>query len=351
MKNWAILLAVTLFLGACEDDFKVGADYKEVTVIYGLLDHGEITNQQFIKITKGFFSETEDNLLLAANKDSIYYSSLDVKVEEYQNGNLTNTFPCSKVDLDTLPVPIVKREGIFVTSPNFAYRFVTPLDANRQYKLIVKNNESGSIITSETSIINTDPNIFTVIKPFTANDQLQFADANQSYIFSWKAPVGAELFDILLQFYYDDINLATNVSTKKHVDLQLGSFIPRNGSAMSYDMENLVFYSLLNANIGVAPNGIVRRVDTSKLFFVAGDSVIQKYVDVNNAQGGLTNDQIKPFYTNLTRDGELGKDVLGIFGTRATLFVGDLVYDAATYDSIIGGSKTRNLNFIGQSLD
>jgi hypothetical protein len=351
MKNWILLLAVVLLFGACDDDFKVGADYKEVTIIYGLLDDGELSNQQFIKITKGFYSETEDNLLLAANKDSIYYQNLDVKVEEFNNGNLTNTFVCTKEDLNTIPNPYVKREGIFVDSPNYAYRFIADINPDRQYKLTVTNPASGSVITSETSVITTDPNTFTVIKPFTANDKLQFANSNLSYIFSWKAPVGSELFDIKLEFFYDDINLVNNDTTKKSVDLQLGSFIPRNSSSMSYEMQNVVFYSLLTANVGAAPANVVRRVDTSKLYFVAGDSVIQRYVDVNNAQGGLTSDQIKPFYTNLTRDGQLGKDVLGIFGTRATRFVGDIVFDDATYDSIINGSKTTNLNFVGRSLD
>ncbi len=351
MKNLGFLLLTLLFLGSCDSDFKVGADYKEVTIIYGLLDAGNAGGMQYIKITKGFYSETEDNTILAANPDSIYYNDLDVKVEEYNNGNLSNTFTCNKVDLATLPEPILKEEGDFASNPNYAYIFPASLDPKREYKLIVKNNESGSVITANTGIIDTTKNVFTIIKPFTANAQLQFADPNQNYIFSWKAPERAALFDILLQFYYDDINLVTKDTVKKHFDMPLGTSIPRTNAAMSYNMENLVFYSLLNANVGAAPTNVVRRVDTTKLYFIGGDTVIQKYIDVNNAQGGLTSDQIKPFFTNLSRDGVRGKDVLGIFGSRATRFAGDLVFDDATYDSIINGSKTRSLNFVGRSID
>jgi len=351
MKNFGFLFMVVLFFSACDDDFKVGADYKEVTIVYGLLDHGSLTNEQYIKVTRGYYSETEDNLLLAANIDSIYYRDLDVKVEEYDNGNLTKTINCIRVDLASLPVPIRKESGVFADSPNYAYRFMEPLDANREYKLIVKNNESGSVITARTGIISTDPNIFTIIKPFTANDQLQFGEPLQTYTFSWKAPPKAELFDILLKFYYDDINLVSMDTVKKSVDLALGSFIPRNAGAMSFEMDNVVFYSLLSANIGAAPANIVRRVDTTQLFFVAGDTVVQKYIDVNNAQGGLTNDQIKPIYTNLSRDGVFEKDVVGIFGARSTRFVGNLVFDTKTYDTLYYSDKTRNLNFVGISLN
>ena len=355
MKNFLFLLATVLCLSACDDDFKVGADYKEVTVVYGLLDKGFVNNQQFIKITKGFYSEKEDNLLLALNKDSLYYSNLDVKVEELSNGNVTNSFQCDKIDLYSLPEPVIKRNGVFLDSPNYAYRFTANLDPSKQYRLVIKNNESGSIVTGLTNVINTSDAIFTVIKPFTAFDQLRFADPNQTYTFSWKAPPGAELFDIMLRFHYDEITISTKDTVQKSVDLALASFIPRTSSTMSYKMENSTFYSLLTANVGAAgSNNVVRRVDTSELFFIAGDETIQKYIDVNNAQGGLTSDQIKPVFTNLERDGVPGittKDVLGIFGTRATRRVGYLVFDNETYDSIIGGSFTRNLNFVGRSFN
>lgn len=354
MKNLIYLLSVLLLFSACSEDFKVGADYKEVTVVYGLLDKGITSNEQFIKITKGFYSEDEDNLLLAMNKDSIYYADLDVKIEEVSNGNVSNTFQCNKVDLATLPNPVIKRTGIFLDSPNYAYRFVANLDPNLEYRLVLKNNETGSVITGITNIINTSDQIFSVIRPFFGFGLLEFSDPSQSYNFIWKAPPGAEMFDIMLRFNYDEITISTKDTVSKSVDLALASFIPRITETMSYKVENSTFYSLLTANVGAAPsNNVVRRVDTPELFFMAGDETLKTYIDINNAQGGLTNDQIKPEFTNLSRDGVPGtvtKDVLGIFGTRATRRVGYVLFDNDTYDSISGGSATRNLNFVGRSL-
>lgn len=345
-RVWVLFLAVAL-LASCDEDFKVGADYKEVTVVYGLLDDGLPSNEHYIKVTKGYFSESLNNEKVAQNPDSIYFEDLDVKVEEYENGNLITTYACSRIDLNTLPDPIQKETGIFADSPNYAYNFSANLDPNRQYKLIVKNNQTGKTVSGETGIINADPFFFKVTRPFTNSDVLDFADPDNDYTFRWTAPPGAVLFDVLLRFHYDETDLNTQIKTKKSVDLPLASFVPvGNNTSVASKIENRVFYSLLTSAIGSGGNRFTRLVDTAELFILAGDNEIKQYVDVNNAQGGLTNDQIKPIFTNLT-----GDDVIGLFSSRATRRFGYVNFSLETYDSIISGSATRNLNFTGRSTD
>lgn len=347
MKRVLVLFAALALMASCDEDFKVGADYKEVTVVYGLLDDGLVANEHYIKITKGYFSETLNNLEVAKNADSLYFNDLDVQIEEYLNGGLTNTFPLTRIDLATLPAPILKQMGIFAESPNYAYNFNANLESDRQYKLIIKNNESGKVVTGETNIINADPFFFRVTRPFTTNDVLIFADPDQEYAFRWTAPPGAVLFDVVLRFHYDETELSSGIKTKKSVDLPLATFVPSRGStSVTATVENNTFYSLLTAGIGAGGTKFTRLVDTAELFIVAGDNEIKQYIDVNNAQGGLTSDQIKPIYTNL-----VGEDVIGLFSSRATRRFGFINFDLETYDSIIGGSITRNLNFIGRSTD
>ncbi len=346
MKNFFLFLFVLLFLASCDDDFKVGADYKEVTVVYGLLDHGSLVNQHYIKITKGFYSDVQDNFLLALNKDSLYYNDLTVTIEELSNGNVTQTFNLTKVDIAALPNPIIKREGIFLDSPNYAYQFIAPLDPSRQYRLRVVNNETGKVITGETNVINTSASIFRVIRPFTPFPQVDFANPELNYTFSWVAPANSELFDIIMRFHYSERDVAADITVKKYVDLPLARFVEKKGTNMSYRMDNETFYSLLTSNIGAADANTTRRVDTSEVFFIAGDAQMKQYIDVNNAQGGLTNDQIKPIFTNLS-----GENVLGIFASRGTRGIGFTTFTDAMIDSIINGSRTRNLNFVGVSLD
>ena len=65
-----ILVAFVLFVSSCTKDFKVGADYKDITVVFALLSKADTFN--YVKVTKGYYDELQDNLLLAQNSDSIY---------------------------------------------------------------------------------------------------------------------------------------------------------------------------------------------------------------------------------------------------------------------------------------
>jgi hypothetical protein len=68
----SLLLIFTAFLifTSCETDFDVNADWKETTVVYGLLDQSIDT--QSVIIYKAFLGN-ESAYVLAQEADSIYY--------------------------------------------------------------------------------------------------------------------------------------------------------------------------------------------------------------------------------------------------------------------------------------
>ncbi len=343
MKNIFLFALCVLFFAACSEDFKVGADYKEVTVVYGLLDDGQLNNKNYIKVTRGFFSETENNLLQAKIKDSIYFNDITVKVEELQNGNAIQTFILNEVDLDTI-LTEKKQDGVFLVSPNIAYELEANLNPEHRYKLTVTNNETGKVVTAETPIINSEPNVFKIDYPISQFDRLGFSDPLGNYNFTWNGPPDATLFDIVLRFYYWEEDITTQQDLYKFADLPLGKFIEGTGP-MNYKMDNSKFYSLLTGALGAGGNNIRRYIDTPTLTFVGGSEDLKRYIDINTAQGGLTNDQIKPIFTNL-----IGEDVIGIFSTIGTRRLGFLPYTDKTWDSIQNSTLTRNLNFAGRSL-
>ena len=68
MRKFLIASISVLFLAiSCTTKFNVGADYKEVTVVYGLLSLADTAH--YIKITKGYFDQKQNNLELAKNPD------------------------------------------------------------------------------------------------------------------------------------------------------------------------------------------------------------------------------------------------------------------------------------------
>ena len=82
MKKIAIfLLLISVFFMACETDFEVNASWKEVTVVYGLLDQSQ--QQQYIKINKAYLGEG-DALQMASVADSSNYNPEDLEVKIFK---------------------------------------------------------------------------------------------------------------------------------------------------------------------------------------------------------------------------------------------------------------------------
>ncbi len=105
-KLTIFLLAVSVFFVACETDFELNASWKEVTVVYGLLDQSQ--QQQYIKINKAYLGEG-DALQMASVTDSSHYTpfnyvdstgDLQVKIYRVIQVFSTNDSTTSYIELD-----------------------------------------------------------------------------------------------------------------------------------------------------------------------------------------------------------------------------------------------------------
>src|SRR5947209_3608613 len=118
MKFRTLLLAISLFafVSGCKKDFDITANYKEIPIVYGLLNAQEFTH--YVRIQKGYL--IDGNALIAAGvADSIYYPDvLTVKLKAQPNGSIYNL---TRIDGNTVGLP--KDSGIFANSPNILYTF------------------------------------------------------------------------------------------------------------------------------------------------------------------------------------------------------------------------------------
>jgi len=71
LKNVFLLLFLLLILSACNDDFPINSEWKDITIVYGLLNASDTV--QYIKINKAFLGEG-DVYAMAREADSIQYS-------------------------------------------------------------------------------------------------------------------------------------------------------------------------------------------------------------------------------------------------------------------------------------
>src|SRR5437868_3293744 len=85
LKKYIAVLLLFACIFSCKTDFNTVAPYKEITVVYGLLDPAK--GAQYIKINKAFLGEG-NALVMAQQMDSTNYppGTLDVKLQQIQSG-------------------------------------------------------------------------------------------------------------------------------------------------------------------------------------------------------------------------------------------------------------------------
>jgi len=341
MRKFLIASISVLFLAtSCTTKFNVGADYKEVTVVYGLLSLADTAH--YIKITKGYFDQKQNNLELAKNPDSLYFNNLAVSMQVLNNGNVVETITLNRVDLVT--EGYIKDAGTFASSPNYAYKFKKNLDASKTYRLRVTNLTSGKEITGETSVIGASPSSFRFIQPSDNTEELTFSDPLNPYQFIWRGPAAAVFYDVVVKFKYQEVNMITAETTYVVKDVPVIMNVLSTGSELSATLSSVDFFKQLNSAVGDGSLTIKRYIDTPGLQILAGGQELKTYIDVNSAQGGITYDQIKPNYTNL-----VGENVFGIFSTRGQIEFSSIKFSAATIDSIKNGMYTKSLRILGDS--
>ena len=111
-KITTFVILFALFFVACETEFEVSADWKEVAVVYGLLDQSN--DQQYIKINKAYLG-IGDALQMASVADSINYNpaDLEVKIIKVKDGAFGSIDLLDSIYLDT--TLIAKDDGLFAT--------------------------------------------------------------------------------------------------------------------------------------------------------------------------------------------------------------------------------------------
>src|ERR1051326_3021782 len=92
LKNRSFFLSVLIVgcFSGCKNTLDVNDKWKEVPVIFGLLDQSD--SVQYVKIGKAFLGDASA-YVMASNYDTVnYIHALDVKINEISNNTIINTF-------------------------------------------------------------------------------------------------------------------------------------------------------------------------------------------------------------------------------------------------------------------
>jgi len=310
MKRILFLLMLPFILlgsSSCETDFDVTAEWKDITVVYGLLN--PLDTFTYIKVNKAFLGEG-NALAMAANPDSSYYNfdEIVVTMEEYLNGNFTGkTFT-----FDTVMVHN-KDLGDFYAPDQVLYRCQTlkQLNPDRTYRLYVRNTRTGKEVSAETPLVSG----FSIEKPlYNPNNPVTGFNGSVPYTAQWYSAANGKRYEVTIRFNYYETVPGSGDTTHKTVNWQ---FSPRKsdgldgGELMEVQYEGSGFLNYIKSNIPVDAT-VKRSIGKVDFIFSVGADDLNTYIDVNEPGNSLV--QEKPEYTNLVSTDENG--AIGIFSSR-----------------------------------
>lgn len=336
--SYILMVACLLVLSTgCKQDFDVTADYKEVPVVYGLLNYTE--NVHYLRIQKGYL--VDGNALLAAGvPDSIYYSDdLTVKLQPLVNGTANGSpYILKKVDGDTLNPPLPKDSGVFAQSPNILYRFTGFLDPAKKYRLEINNPASGKSITSETALVRD----FEIVVPTKAS-KLNLGTTNPTKLVFANAE-NAGVYDLTVRFHYKEYNQSDNsLIGSKYVDIKLFQSLGIDfvdGNNVITDLSGEQIFRTLANNITANAN-VYREFDITKgmvFTYAAGGTDLARYLNAQAAQSGLVSNEALPVFTNIS-------DGVGLFSSRYIKSVDSVLISNNGLDSLACNPISQPLRF------
>ena len=309
-KLTIFLLAISVLFMACETDFEVNAEWKEVTVVYGLLDQSQ--PQQYIKINKAYLGDG-DALQMASVADSVNYNpaDLEVKIFKVKEGDTLGFVTL----YDTI---LEKDSGLFATDENIIYTtpsnfFLTNNADEKEYILSIVNKKSGKQVWAKTNLINglTLDNNSLMKMGFYSTDVLN-PNATAPYekvttTVKWNHSKNGHIYQIIARIYYwEYYNDGTN--SLEYLDWVQPTQLYEGSSDMIYTFDGDAFVNFISANIPAMQNEInYRDLAYMELKYTVGSEDLYTYMAVNEPFEGIV--QERPVFSNINNG-------IGLFSCR-----------------------------------
>lgn len=308
MKKIHIILAMAVLLGilaSCSTDVELYADYKDIPVVYGLIDASQDTN--FVRINRAFSSSNDHPINaheVALIADSCNYpGKLDARIVEYKAVYANYYEPTGRVlQLDTMTLHN-KEQGTFYAPHQKVYYTTKPFNVNTaaaryKYKLFI--NKGNDTITSETGLVGGEG--FRIV---TSQTYFTPEPNDKSGKINFKTADNAVFYDVKMVFNYIESHNGSAPVAKQvkwnfgaHRTDELGYDEQQHTYYVSYG-ENTLF-SMLESAIGADTINVTRYFSAQpiEISITAGGDELYNYIQVNTQGGGFS--QTVPDYTNVT---------------------------------------------------
>jgi hypothetical protein len=307
------------------------ADFRDIPIVYGLLDLDNEVN--YIRIQKAFLPKDGESALdVALNPDSLYYNNIDVRLERVDNGE---SYPLERVDGED--EGLEKGEGVFANQPNYVYKLDLTGDeeliADREYRLIINRGDNLPEVTANAKVVGEA--MFT--SPFEVGQiNIRYRD----FDVTWRKAPAAAFYDLKMEIFFLEEDPASPGSfNEKSVIWNIeNNIVPGSASqAVNYEFEGESFYQFIGGRLD-DNQGFERIFQSLDFILDCGGNEIFEYINIGQANTGITSSQIIPTYTNLSEG-------FGVFSSRSRLRYENFTLKAESRDSLANGIYTQDLGF------
>lgn len=324
-----------LSFSACNNEIDVAGDYKDMPVVYCLLNKNDAAH--YIRVQKAFL--VNGNVLHTAQiPDSLKYDPADLEVKiialDAASGNpIPNVSPI----LFQYQPGMVQDTGAFAKEGVMIYKSTANLNDLRRYRLEITNTKLNKMITSETGLVygfafktppNTNPNFKITFNPIS----------HTGLTLRWTPATNGFVYQPEITFRWTEVDLATNAST---ADSVVWNLLPKRLTSdvlpteMDYLLPQNSFYEYVGQQVSVK-SGVKRVIGTVTIRYYVGTEELNTYIEVNQPSIGII--QNKPVYTNITNG-------LGLFAGRTEFTSVNYGLSDPAIDTLMNGKSTSALGF------
>lgn len=284
-------------LNSCSNDVDINASYKEIIVVYGLLDTNEDTT--YLKINKAFLGD--DNALIMAQvpDSSEFIEKLNVKV--WEDGNESNAF-----SFDTITITN-KEAGTFYNPNQIIYYSAFQPEVDKEYHLqVIYKDKEVTSITNTFSFIRSD-----ITLP-NNNKKIGYLNDNTSYPVAWNRKDESPRYDVVIRFHFKELWENSPDTVYRYYDWYKSTAKVFSGAEGEVYYSGSAFFNALDAYVpyddpATEAKVLQRFSSTIEYYVAAGGLELNAYMEVNEPSSSIIQD--RPAYSNITNG-------VGIFSCR-----------------------------------
>ncbi len=280
------LLFLFSIITSCNNKLEVNAPWKDITVVYALLNQNQDTN--YIKITKAFLGEGNALDFAKIADSSNYPEKLDVKIDFGSNSVMCDTITIHNKQVG---------DDIFYYPSQLVYYFTKKLDTN-MVKLTITDPTTGKQVTSQTKLIGK-------IKIATPRFGTQ-ADIRpgMQVPLEFTSALYGRRYQLTIRFYYDEY-FGIGHSDTLHKSLDWIAFDDVTSSTLEGTetvkpfVSGTGLYSTMRNELSkISPSSDTTRLATAVDYYIfAGSDDLNTYMNVTAPSNSIV--QERPSFTNI----------------------------------------------------